>query len=661
MAASSKSFVTRCKEEGLSTPSRVTDARPLLAGASIESTGSAVELKELAATLVWARAHLDAQDAWERLDAEAQKQLEALYPKAKAAAGATAMTKIRRAVAYHTTPNSSPAKPAGGARADAGAAVSDGTDGAAAALLAVEQAREAERNKAAKGKAKGGVAVSGGGSAADAQSGPQDLFGLDRDADDEDGPAGSGGAAGAGGAAGGGGPRASGPARRVGVGKRLFSERAQRPSGGRDEAGLRRVEFKLSRQELLDLLPGGRAHAMDLTHNWSDARRTSHKKAQLAGTAEEVTSAYHINFIDLANARKLFTEIGEALASAARWKVDRARVDGSRRKVRGARARRAEDLEAWNRVNFLTEFELPSSDLSELQEIVQEFFADRAEEAAEELEDYPGTEEVSAGIERQACQIPTLFEVLGKRIGRKQGGAGDTVQARGRLHNASWRSVLTPFFKEHIVEILEEDTSSMLADFDAELEAAGRAERATIGRAGAGGAGSGGGNAAPVRQVARKSAGIAGAVAGAGAVVQAGQQAAARGAAGGAGARGAVSGGRAPLPPAAQVGGGAVGGPAGIWIGLPESTAIVGGIGQDRAGAWCKRCSGRDHRTFECVLNYAEILGEACPGFTAAGSKVSADWAGGNLTAAARARWTDYAARHALQPSKNAVHRVNFS
>ena len=63
-------------------------------------------------------------------------------------------------------------------------------------------------------------------------------------------------------------------------------------------------------------------------------------------------------------------------------------------------------------------------------------------------------------------------EVLGKRIGRKQGGAGSTEQARGRLHNASWRSVLTPFFKERIVEILEEDTSSMLADFDAEFAAA---------------------------------------------------------------------------------------------------------------------------------------------------------------------------------------------
>ena len=651
MAAPSKSFVTRCKEEGLTTPSRVTEARPLLAGANVECIGSAAELKELAAALVWARAHLDGHDAWEQLDAEAQGQLAALYPGAKAAAGASAMAKIRRAVSYHTTPKSSPVKPAGGAGAGVGAAASDGSDGVAAALLAVAQAREAEKDKAAKRKAQGGVAASGGGSAVDARPGPQDPFGLDRDADDEAGPDGSGGAAG------GGGPRAAAPARRGGIGKRLFSELVRQPSGGRNEAGLHRIEFKLSRQELLDLLPGGRAHAMDLTHNWTDARRTTHRKAQLAGTAEEVTSAYHINFIDLANARKLFTEIGEALALAARWKVDRARVDGSRRKVRGARARRAEDLEVWNRVNFLTESELPASDLSELQEIVQEFYADRAEEAAEELEGCPGTEEVSAGIERQACQIPTLFEVLGKRIGRKQGGAGGTLQARGKLHNASWRSVLTPFFKEHIVEILEEDTSSMLADFDAELEAA---ERAAFGKAGAGGvgsggSGSGGGCAAPVRQVARKSVGVAGAGGGAG------QQSGARGAAGGGVARRAAGGGRALPPPAAMAGGAAAGAPAGTWVGLPESTSVVGGLGQDRANARCRRCLGGDHRTFECVLNYAEILGEACPGFTAAGLKVPADWAGGNLTAAARARWVDYAARHALQPSKNAVHRVDFS
>ena len=91
---------------------------------------------------------------------------------------------------------------------------------------------------------------------------------------------------------------------------------------------------------------------------------------------------------------------------------------------------------------------------------------------------------------------------------------------------AAQRSVLTPFFKEHIVEILEEDTSSMLADFYAEFEAAKRAERVAFGKAGAGCVGSGcggsgGGCAAPVRQVARKSVGVAGARGGA--VAEAGQ------------------------------------------------------------------------------------------------------------------------------------------
>ena len=114
---------------------------------------------------------------------------------------------------------------------------SDGTDGVAAALLAVAQAREADKDMAARGKAQGVVASSGGGSAVDAQPGPQDPFGLDHDADDEAGQAGSGGAAGGGGA------RAAAPARRGGIRKRLFSERVQQPSGGRDEAGLRKIEL----------------------------------------------------------------------------------------------------------------------------------------------------------------------------------------------------------------------------------------------------------------------------------------------------------------------------------------------------------------------------------------------------------------------------------
>ena len=57
----------------------------------------------------------------------------------------------------------------------------------------------------------------------------------------------------------------------------------------------------------------------------------------------------------------------------------------------------------------------------------------------------------------------------------------------------------------------------------------------------------------------------------------------------------------------------------------------------------------------------AEVCGEACPGFTAAGVRVPADWIGENLTAAARARWVDYVAWHALKGSRSAGHRVRFS
>ena len=81
--------------------------------------------------------------------------------------------------------------------------------------------------------------------------------------------------------------RTAAPVRQGGANKQLFSG-----GGGRAEERphTRRIDFQLSRQELVDLLPPARGHAMDLTHGWSDQRRTAHRKAVKEGAAEEVTS-----------------------------------------------------------------------------------------------------------------------------------------------------------------------------------------------------------------------------------------------------------------------------------------------------------------------------------------------------------------------------------
>ena len=58
-----------------------------------------------------------------------------------------------------------------------------------------------------------------------------------------------------------------------------------------------------------------------------------------AGAAEEVANCYRINFWDLSNAVKPFSEVGKVLAKAARWRVAQARDDDDLEFVRVSRAR----------------------------------------------------------------------------------------------------------------------------------------------------------------------------------------------------------------------------------------------------------------------------------------------------------------------------------
>ena len=233
------------------------------------------------------------------------------------------------------------------------------------------------------------------------------------------------------------------------------------------------------------------------------------------------------------------------------------------------------------------------------------------------------------------------------RIVAAQEGAGLSVQARGKVHNAAWKAIMSPFFQEHILGMVREDMTALLATFEGECAAAEQEGRVADDK------GDGDDEPPPVLQVARKTVGNAGG--GAGAAARAAPRQGAAGAKEGGGKQ-ARAGKAQPPPPA-----GAAGAVHASWAGLPESIAIVGGLGVDRDNASCNRCNTGGHRTFECPLTYAEICKEACPGFTMAGVKVAADWAGDELTEAARAKWVDYVARHGLRASRSARHRVSFS
>ena len=194
-----------------------------------------------------------------------------------------------------------------------------------------------------------------------------------------------------------------------------------------------------------------------------------------AGAAEEVASCYWINFWDLSNAARPFSEVGEALAKAARWRVAQARDGNDLEFVRVSRTRKVEDLAEWRKIspNFLSNHELPGADLLNLQGLVLHFFRDRAVEVREELLglDLP-VGEITEGFMRQTQQILPLWDCTRDRIVAAQEGAGLSVQARGKVHNAAWKAIMTPFFQDHIMGMVREDMAALLASFEGECAAA---------------------------------------------------------------------------------------------------------------------------------------------------------------------------------------------
>ena len=74
----------------------------------------------------------------------------------------------------------------------------------------------------------------------------------------------------------------------------------------------------------------------------------------------------------------------------------------------------------------------------------------------------------------------------------------------------------------------------------------------------------------------------------------------------------------------------------------------------------CARCPGAQHAKWECPKRYAQVLGEPCPGFDAAGARSPGAWLNGELVPAARDAWKAYIARHNLGVHGSVPRAPNF-
>lgn len=441
-----KTFITRCKEEKLDAPFAgeldAAKARKLLELANSAVAGDAKLVKEAAAALIWGRAHVNSPELWDGLDDQSKSTLSSLYPTAKGSATASEMTKARRAVRIFTSPTSSPVKFKG-------------------VVTANDAAIDASKALAGKGPAPNGGADPG---KKDAEV-QRAKFGLDRDGDtgeNMDAPSKDGGSS------------TKSPAHKDKKPRKLpFSDVGKgRPVKPEPDPALRVINFVLDRAALASKVPHGHLNALDLTHDWTDARRTAHQKAVTAGTARVRTLAHQIDFMGMMDARKTFAELGMALAHGGRWDLDSERADAPRDSARADKARRMTDSATWRSANWHGPGQVASATLLELQAIVTDHFRQRAKDVADELEGCEA-DEVIDGVSRQHEQLDLFWKAVAFRLAELQRAAGGGIDQSCEVPNAAWLAILSPFFEDHILGAKPEDTVDLLAAWRAKAGAHG--------------------------------------------------------------------------------------------------------------------------------------------------------------------------------------------
>ena len=98
-----------------------------------------------------------------------------------------------------------------------------------------------------------------------------------------------------------------------------------------------------------------------------------------------------------------------------------------------------------------------------MQCVVTDRYDARWREAEAELEGM-GLGTVLAGFQRQARQVEQLWGLMAKKIAVSSKGAASMIGASaGRVINGAWRSLLEPFFAEHVMAVPPGDIKSLLA------------------------------------------------------------------------------------------------------------------------------------------------------------------------------------------------------
>ena len=386
------------------------------------------------------------------------------------------------------------------------------------------------------------------------------------------------------------------------------------------------LQAELSRQ---------RISALDLQRSMTIEKKMAYSKAAKSGVEMEPTLAYQIDFAKLLGTGASFNVLGKALAEGARWSAYD-RDEGATHESRIDSFTRTTNAALWKETASALESdtELSSVRLIQLQTCVVEKYRARAGDAASELHGASSVRrEVVGAMGRQARQVALIWRLLGTRIAKaalaavEADGAGSRADAS--VTNKSWQRLLTPFFREHVLQVTQEDVADLV-----DRPAAGKASPAA---SGTGGVVIDGGSPSGV-PAGRYGSGAAGPSRGASAAAGAPPQ----------------------RPPAGRPAG--TGTPPSTYI--PESADIVGPvIGIDKNWMRCRKCNKSGHLGGECPRVFATKYGEAAPGYTAAGDRDMGGgaWSGIDLTPLGKRLWRDYIAKHGLTASSNARHTVDFS
>jgi hypothetical protein len=226
--------------------------------------------------------------------------------------------------------------------------------------------------------------------------------------------------------------------------------------------------FIHTKLDLLDELSRQQISALDLQRSMTIEKKMAYSKAAKSGVVMEPTLAYQIDFAKLIGTGASFNVLGKALAEGARWSAYD-RDEGATHESRIDSFTRTTNAALWKETASALESdtELSSVRLIQLQTCVVEKYRARAGDAASELHGASSVRrEVVGAMGRQARQVALIWRLLGTRIAKaalaavEADGAGSRADAS--VTNKSWQRLLTPFFREHVLQVTHEDAADLV-------------------------------------------------------------------------------------------------------------------------------------------------------------------------------------------------------